>query len=257
MLALALLLTGCAAGSVDNDEPPNANRASLDDAPERWQAIAGERLLPLEARVTRFRVVAGPDEGETLTQRLAVDEDGQWTLTVEGRQRTYLHRDEHGALRFDREDDFEQNVAVHYDPPLVLLPAEIDPDTTGHHQEVDVVVRHLDTGGVRERGTSEYRITQVRLSEAEEREGPEPETEQAAHASPVYTITQQRELNLRFASASVTIETEYVPDFGRIAWAVERHTRALGLIGSRRSERYERLPETDADGADAAPDGAE
>ncbi|MFW6060800.1 MAG: hypothetical protein ACODAQ_11515, partial [Phycisphaeraceae bacterium] len=137
----------------------------------------------------------------------------------------YLRRNDAGETVVFREDDMQEGVAVHYEPALLLLPARLDPAEALPAQTVDVTVRRLDTGQVRDRGTCDYRIARV--------------THETDDDEQRYRIVQRREIDLNLASATVTIEAVHVPDRGRIAWSVERRTRIFGLLGSDRHERYE------------------
>ena len=218
VLLAAVWLGGCAA-------PPKA--PTTRPAGAVVPAIAGERLLPLSDTSNGVAVLEGPGAGQTLTQRMQRHED-HWTLTLEGRQRMHIRQDEGGDLLVFKDVDFEQNVVVQYEPALLLLPATVDGGFTEHQQTSQVTVRDLNTGDMRDRGTVTYRIPDVTHVAGQDPTGPR-------H---FYTVTQHRELDLDLADATVTIETTYVPGTGRVAWMVDRYTRALGLISGRRVERY-------------------
>lgn len=246
-MLLAAWAPGCAAA-----EPVGGERdgTALLERTQRWEPIAGARLLPFEEHTSTVRVLEGPGEGGTLTQRMAEDEDGdRWLLTVDGRQRVHLELGEAGEVLVVREDDFEQNVAVHYEPALVLLPATLERDAV-HEQTVEVTVRRLDRGTVRDRGSCDYRL---------EVGGVGPLNVEAGQLRG-YALRQQRELDLNLAQASVAIETVYVPEMGRAAWRVDRHTRALGVWTSRRQSAYELVeegePEAEAGGEREAEAGS-
>lgn len=228
VLVVGLVLSGCAAPPrVEPD--PEATEGRIQPA-VRWEPIEARQLMPLEARFARVRVVEGPDEGEVLEQRLEASDGQRWTLTVEDRQRMHLGYDEQGHIVVFQEDDFEQSVAVHYEPALVLVPARLEADTN-HRQQVEVTVRQLEGEGVRDRGTATHRIEAVRFGTVETDMG----------VQEAYLLRQHRQLALNFARAEVQIDTLYVPDVGRIAWRVDQSTRIMGVIGSQQSEGFELL----------------
>ena len=218
---LAIALVGCAASrrAPEPDQPATA---------PTFEPIDGARLLPLEPWHAQVRITEGGQAGQTRRQQLQRFKD-HWTLTLEGRQRLHLRRDAKGRTVIFREDDFQQNVSVHYEPALVLLPARVTPAITEHEQQVDVTVRHLDSGQVRDRGTCRYEIASAWRRTAHSEQG---------KPMPAYMIEQRRELKLPIATADVRIETVYLAGVGRVAWTVRRRTQALGLIGGERVDGY-------------------
>jgi len=219
---LACALASCAAPPKEKERPATTRPA------EQVPAIEGSRLVPVEPWSTQARITEGPGKGSTVTQRMARAGD-HWTLTLEGRYRTHLRVDEDGALRVVREDDFRENVAVHYEPALLWMPATLDGSFSSHRQEVQIKVHHLAKGGqsgaLRDRGTGVYQILGVT-----HRGG--------GGAGQSYTIEDRFELNLSLADADVIMRSTYAPGTGRVAWTVDRYTQALGLLSGRRVEAY-------------------
>ena len=233
---LAMAISACATVSArDDHNAPSGDEKGDGDvnaASDTWEPIEAHRLLPLEAGQNTVRVRVGADKGDLLVQRIELvdeaDDEQRWIYTLEERQRIYLGLDEADNIVIFREDDFSQGVSVHYEPALIFVPAIVDADTR-YEQQARVIVRHLDSGAVRSRGTTRHRIEAVRFDTIE--------TEAGSHQ--VYVLRQERELDLSVARASVRIETVHAPDLGRIAWDIDHRTRILGFLGSQRTEGYE------------------
>lgn len=220
LLELWLGAVGCAA-------PPRAEPAPPAEGPV--EAVAADQLFPLEARQGAFRVVEGADRGKTVPATLEQAGEG-WVLTLEGRQRTFIERNDAGDLIITREDDFGENVTVRYDPAVVMLPAQVTADAV-REGEVTMTVYGLGTDEKREQGTCRYHVS-VR--------GQEDVTTPAGAYEGTYLIHSTRQIDLNLADVTVRLDTAYAAGVGQVAETVVQETKALGLIGGTKTTRLER-----------------
>ncbi len=234
-----VLLAGCATpetGPADKsivipDEPETARKpagGSTADGPVRSQVepIAGARLNPLEPSTATIRYVEGARQGKTARMTTKAAEGETWKQMVES-IRTMILQSNEGRIILAGEEDADENVAITYDPPIVLLPAKV---AAGHRHEGRsmMTVNHLKTGKERDKGPCHYTVELLGMQTI------------ATPAGPIdaYLFRTVREINLSLARVKVTIHTAHAPDRGIIMTRVEQNTRAIGFISMNKKEEW-------------------
>lgn len=187
------------------------------------ETISADDLLPPNGQSTHFLYTLGPHHGQRVLYELAPQAD-HWLATVAERSSGRIFRDDVG-LTMDREIDFKEQVKVVYDPPLLLLPAQLSMNqpivTTCRMQ-----VRNLQNGEIKTEGTCE---TQIELLGQAEIETP-------AGVMEAHLVRTRRKLALSLAQVRVQIIEAYVEGQGLVARRIDRKTKALGLLTTQRED---------------------
>ncbi|NJL31505.1 MAG: hypothetical protein HC898_07690 [Phycisphaerales bacterium] len=119
--------------------------------------ISTTDLFPLLDAKGRFLVIEGDNDGLKFPWTLKSSNDG-WVYSYQGLQKVWFIQDENGALYITREDDFEEEVRVVYEPAILALPAMLN-SQTAHEQKVEMTVTSLNGKEVRSRGPCYNSIT--------------------------------------------------------------------------------------------------
>jgi hypothetical protein len=210
ILMLIAGLTGCAT------HRPTPDAAAGDLRPAG--VVAATELLPPQSREATFAWTAGPDEGRSCGYQFAPADDDRFTARLEGMHVSHLmHTD--GAWVLAGEDDLGEKVTIAYDPPLLVLPAQL---TAGEPfaAECDMLVRNLASGTPRDRGTCAVEIELLGQRTIAI----------AGEATNVYVVRTTRTLDLKLADVTVTITASYQPGVGLVAEDVHRHVKAMGMF---------------------------
>ncbi len=182
------------------------------------------KLFPLKAKVGQFRITEGPDAGQQREYKLEADGPSRWKLILTGVRIVYLQQNADGSIGIRGEDEYEDNVAVRYDPPLIALPAILVLGKT-YQSQGKMVVTVLDTGAPREKGTCKLAITLLRREKVNI-DGQIIET---------FHVQGKRDIRLQWASVQVDAVTDYALDRGPVRDQLKQVTRILGFP-SRKSE---------------------
>lgn len=233
------LFAGCATtetGTGDQavvipDEAETARKpagGAATDGPIRSQVepIDGARLNPLKPAVATISYVEGSRKGKTARMVTKAAEGEAWEQTVESIRTMFLQQTD-GQIVLPSEKDVDENVAITYDPPLVLLPAKV---TAGHKHEGKSImtVNNLKTGKERDKGPCHYSVELLGMQSI------------ATPAGPIdaYLFRTVREIDLSLAKVKVTIHTAHAPERGIIMTRVEQNTRAIGLFSMSKKEEW-------------------
>jgi hypothetical protein len=128
-------------------------------------------------------------------------------------------QEQDGSLLVKGEDDFGENIATRYDPPIPVFPAKISESTIAKGK-CSMRVVGLNDGLPRDSGTCEYETTLLGMKKIKTPGG----------TFDAYFIRTVRHMKLRFATAVITVVEAYVPDHGLVSEHVHRKSRMLGLI---------------------------
>ncbi len=181
--------------------------------------IDANDLYPLEPRAGHFRFTAGDREGERLPFRLKKHGE-HWVWTYSEWSRHYLRRTDEGAIVVTKEEDLREGLQIIYDPPVPFLPARVTPDSeeTG---ESSVVIRELDSGEVRNRGTCRYAVRPRGYKQVETPSG----------TSRALLVQAERTIKAGLLEMRVEIRFAFRPGTGQVAETVDRKARLLGIFG--------------------------
>jgi len=233
--AATALLTGC---------HTTPTPTSLGPPYEPARAARAAELLPLQAmakrRAGRVRVTDQQGVGHEVTsstQRMSprarrgnrpgaegwrLSEAGFWTVDVV--------RETSGDVSILREVEQLESRRVEYDPPLPLLPAELQMDQP--IQRVSRVRVYDQANGVLQSAgecTAVYRLLGSKKIVL---------PGQTVRASIVRT---DRRFDLRWVKVDMRILTAYVPGQGAVAWRTRRDIRLLGVLPVTREESVVRV----------------
>ncbi len=210
------------------DDPANAEADR--DVPRRVDA---DTLQPLNDRVVRF--TDDPDAPDDGALDVELERKQQrWHIRVGGLYETHLIREADGTRRAEAELDFEQNVRVEYDPPILVLPAEL---RIGEpvKDETHMVIRDRRTGRVRQQGPCEVTIELKEFRTVTTPAGPRE----------AWVVKTTRKADLGVADFRVIITEAYVPDAGLVAKHTDRLVRIFGAIPQREVEHLLLMPPSD------------
>jgi len=181
-------------------------------------AVTATQLLPPQSREATFAWTDGPAQGQTCGLQFEPSDAGAFIATLEDQNVSRLEQ-MGGAWLLTGEDDLDEQVTITYDPPLLVLPAEMkvgEPFAT----ECNMTVRNLDSGAPRDRGTCAVEIELLGRRTIDV----------AGVAAEVFVVRSTRRLDLKLADVTVTITTSYQPQVGVVAEHVHRHVKAIGLF---------------------------
>ena len=221
LLVLATCMSaslGLSAGAAEPDRPPQ----------QRVPPVAAIQLLPQENRTGTYLVTQGPDTNAPIPFSYT-QHDTRWILTKEGLTQHELEYDASGNVLILREVNFRTGQEIEYDPPVVLLPAMVDGETslTGRSR---VVVRNRETGSATHRGSCTWHVMFAGIDNFASPSG----------AIAVYTMRLTREVRLSIARMSLIVDFGYVLGEGIVATSSSQVIRVLGLLTDREAWSLER-----------------
>ncbi len=190
--------------------------------------IDGVRLQHLAARESTVTYVEGTHKGQTIAVTMTAAEDGAWKENYEG-IRAMVMKEVDGQIVLLAEEDVAENVAITYDPPLMLLPKRVAMDEKVEGDSA-MTVNHLKTGKNRDSGKCHY---ETRLLGMQKVQTPAGEFD-------AYIFETIRTIDLSLAKVKVTIQTAHVAGKGIVMTRVDRKTRAIGFINLSKSEAWHR-----------------
>lgn len=218
-IALALVLMVCA-GCASTPQPQPLDILADPTALTPPQPVESDQLFPLLPRRGSYRIWEGPQAGEHLSWTLH-PQNSHWQFDCVGFQSTLLLRDTQGNLLVQQEEDLSEQVRVNYEPPLVLLPAKLEPGSVVEAQ-VSMTVRRLADASLVAQGTCRYRLELLGQQTLRTEAG-------IFHTT---LVAMERWINLPLAKVWVRTITAYAPEVGQVAERTERLTWMLGLIPS-------------------------
>lgn len=189
--------------------------------------VSAEELLPLKSTHGIYLVKEGPEKGREIP--FSLEQLGnRWILAKEGLTWHELRRDAHGNILILKETDLLENRQVEYNPPIVLLPAVINDDTslTGKTQ---VTIKNAETGAVTYRGECEWQLIFAGIES----------TETSSGTLSTYHFQVKHQIALPLAYVSLTIDFGYAIGKGMVVTAIDQVTRTFGLFSSRTTWRLE------------------
>jgi hypothetical protein len=122
---VALALCGCASTS----DPPLPSRFVMAQL-ESEAVTGGTALMPLDPGRRRYLVVSGDGQGQTVAERLWIEEDDTCVPYRLQRPRRRIERlavNEAGDILLEAIVDLDHDVLVCFDPPLPRVPARLEP----------------------------------------------------------------------------------------------------------------------------------
>ncbi len=181
--------------------------------------IATAMLYPLITQHTEVEYVADNHPPRLLRQTLESTGPNRWRAVLESLRVVYLRRADDGSILIEREDELNENVSVRYDPPLVMLPAQLTASqpTQG---KARMTVTNLHDGAAKDHGWCAYRVELLGTQILETPTGP----------MEAIIVQTQRRIDLQLAEVRVTSEAAYVPNRGWVAEQIDRWTKPLRLF---------------------------
>lgn len=223
-LLCAFALVGCAAPS----QPPKLIKDPT-PGPSAITPVRADRLMPRNDATGSFEVMVGPNKGK-IRPFTRTFKNNHWIIVEKGDHRGFYRQDSEGRIILDREDDFNEQVQVDYKPGIVILPPVLGDGDALPRGKVQMIVKNLKTGKIRDRGTCTYQVTAVT----------EKKITTPAGTFRGYVVEQKRHLNLSLAKVDLTIHTGYVPGKGTVMDALWQTMHAVGLITIRSHHLVER-----------------
>lgn len=224
LLALTMMSGGCVAREARIDRP--SSRVLNDPAATQPAAtVDASDIFELSPHAGVFAITSAGKSSVETPFRFEPDKGDLWRLVIEGKRTTYLKLDDDDQFVITREDDHEEGVAVKYDPPIVMLPEELDPSVP-FEGKCRMTVTNLKDGTPKAKGTCNYTVELVAMQKLIT----------AAGEFPVYLVVTRREMKLTLATSTVVTTTAISPGRGIVAELNEQNTRALGLVHVRKTE---------------------
>lgn len=196
--------------------------------------VKAEQLMPLESSESVYLAKEGPDKGKKVPVTLERRDD-RWVLTQKGLMWHELQRDTQGNILILREADLRHNRQIEYNPPIILLPSQVDSNTslTGKTQ---ITIKSVRTGSVIDRGDCEWRLDFVGIQSVETLVG----------TFPAYHLKATRHIRLALVKTLVTVDFDYAFGKGIIATGIEQVDRFFSLFRSRTAWRLEQTGDSGA-----------
>lgn len=168
--------------------------------------------------------LAGDRKGTTAITTLRPAAQGTWK-DVTTSIHTMVLKEDDGRLIMLSEEDIAENVAIVYDPPFALLPAQVamGEKVTG---TTTMTVNHLSTGKRRDSGPCRYVVELLGMQKVATPAG----------VFDAYLFRTTREIDLSLAKVNLTIHTAHVADVGIVMTRVEQKTKAIGIFSMSKSE---------------------
>ena len=189
--------------------------------------VSAEELLPLKSTHGVYLVKEGPEKGREVP--FSLEQLGnRWILTKEGLTRHELQRDAHGNILILKETNLLENRQVEYNPPIVLLPAVVNGNTS-LAGKTRVTIKNAKTGAVTYRGECTWQLIFAGIES----------TETSSGTFSTYHFQVKHQIALPLAHASLTIDFGYAIGKGIVVTAVDQVTRVFGLFSNRITWRLE------------------
>ena len=182
------------------------------------EAVAAGFLTGLGPRRGKVRITRKGRPAYTASFTVEPHQDG-WRFSIETMHTAYLRQNADGALDTMLEEDHEEQVAVSYEPPFVMLPASLVPGVPARF-ECRMNITDLRSGAPRDRGHCAYRIELLERRNQAEPNGP---------VVP-YVVRTTRDITLRMARARVVTEVTFVPGRGLVREHTRQTVLPLGLF---------------------------
>jgi hypothetical protein len=233
-LALALLASGCAA---------NRLPSTIDDAeiiPSVAPLAAETFYSAIEARLTYARLDLGgnvEDDSFLVVRSPTRESDATWKDEEGGERTQYWRIEPDGSIVMTAAIDHGEDALALFDPPLILMPARLLPETIFEHSVNMRVMRASRPESERTHGTCTRTMRYVGDEMITRPDG----TSEVAHR---IEITFNSTLTL--ATTEKLTTSWIVPGVGVVAEERSELTKALGLFGEPDFMRLElRAPERD------------
>ena len=176
-------------------------------------------LMPTHNIKGIYTADEGKNKGKTFQFTYEVTPKGL-IQNVEGLRRVYLEWDRKGNLILKRDDDFQENVRVMYNPGLVVLPAKLKEKEPNIKSVSKMEVFGLTDGNRRAIGTVESNITAMWEAKL-------PLDNKELDA---YIVREKRTINLDVANVQLTLDTAFAPGQGKILQMEWRTQKALDIF---------------------------
>ncbi|MCC7408587.1 MAG: hypothetical protein IT442_10985 [Phycisphaeraceae bacterium] len=193
-------------------------------------------LFPLADHAWPTFVTLSPQSSNPKSSRVTATLTPQgdlWRWEIPTRSVVYLRRTDDGSIVITAEDSLTDNVHVEYDPPIPLLPADLDPTSKPLTGQSKMLVKNLSNNSTRDEGACRYTLELLGTQKLRT----------AAGRYEVIVTRATRRVDLKLADADVTILTAFSPTQGPVAQQIRRLTKALGLFPSRSDESHQRAPQ--------------
>ncbi len=233
-LCILLWLTGCArpSNSTGLFDPPYEH-ATTDDvlrADEAWPGQEYDR---------QAKVKDNAQVPHITTDRSALIAPGIWQITLGDIWQSKVQRDTYGAVLALEEIEPTQERRVVYDPPLPLLPAELQPDTPVT-VESNVQVYNAANGALETTGsvTATYILLGMKPASPDS-----PLIKQSVDKSQprLYIVQTHRHYKLPLVNVDMQIFWAYQPGEGPVSGRLVRVVKLLGLLPIVHEQHIERI----------------
>ena len=181
--------------------------------------ITASELMPAQNQKGEYRTEEGKNNGKTFPFTYEKTPKG-YILTINGLRRVYYEWNSNHDLILKRDDDFQENVRVVYNPGLTILPANIDKNEPNVSSTSQVNVYNLTNGHRRAFGKVSNRLSAIWQSQVS----------LDSQKVGVYIVREERALDLDMAMVKVTLDTAYAPTHGEVLQMEWRTQKALNLF---------------------------
>ncbi|QQE11777.1 hypothetical protein JD969_20230 [Planctomycetota bacterium] len=202
--------------SIEQSKPAQTNDVTKLPPLMRTTARA---LMPAQNIKGTYTADEGKNKGKSFQFTYEMTPNGL-ILNIEGLRRVYFEWDSQGNLILKRDDDFQENVRVMYNPGLVILPAKLEEREPKIKGVSKVEVFGLTNGNRRAVGTVSNEITAIWQSQI-------PLNNQEIKA---YIIREKRMLDLDIAKVQLTLDTAFAPGKGELLQMEWRTQKALDIF---------------------------
>jgi hypothetical protein len=129
------------------------------------QQVTATELIPLTTSQKEFKIIGGKDQGRLVPLTFQADptDEKRWQLSFGDYGRISL-RSSSGALLMDRLDLFKSKSYVIYEPPLRVLPAEID-STGPVVRQTGYKMYSFETGKLKRAGRVTHLVKRISRSQ--------------------------------------------------------------------------------------------
>ena len=184
-----------------------------------------DRLFRLQPSAVRYAILDGDETDQIAELRLEQQGDA-WVRHAPDGRITHLTTDDAGNIIVPAVEDLDHDVITRYDPPLMLMPAALEPNTPIVIESSMTIVDRDDPERQVDEGTCRQMFVhdgdQVVLAPAGRFE--------------CHRIRMKYRAKLRFAEVTTQTVRHYAPDVGLIAEQTTEHVKALIVSWTKRQK---------------------
>ena len=184
-----------------------------------------DRLLRLQVGTVHYAILDDDQTDQIAELRLEQRDDG-WVRHAPGGRITHLTTDDVGNIIVPAVEDLDHDVITRYDPPLLLMPAVLEPNTPIIIESSMTIVdrddpaRQVDEGTCRQMFVHDGDLVVIA----------------PAGRFDCHRIRMKYRAKLRFADVTTQTVRHYAPDVGLIAEQTTEHVKAVIVSWTRRQK---------------------